>query len=80
MNSTPAMFPAKPLSRREHVRERSEGRIYITAKVEALPSGYDAWTVTADLRTGEYVKRGRIFSCPVKAAQWLRKQTVATDV
>lgn len=72
-------LPTKPTARRKYVREQV-GRYFITAKVKQLPHGFDAWTVTADLKTGSYVKRGRIFSCPVKAAQWLSKQTVAVDV
>lgn len=77
MTPCPAIVP-KPSRTRRYVNNRvSEGRIYITAKVEALPHGFDAYTVTADLKTGAYVKRGRIFMDAVEAQRWLSKQTVS---
>lgn len=71
-------MPTPQNSPRRYVNNRvSEGRIYITAKVEALPHGFDAYTVTADLKTGSYVKRGRIFMDAVEAQRWLSKQSVS---
>ncbi len=68
----------KPEQSRRYVKNSVDaGRYYITAKVEQLSKGFDAFTVTADLRTGEYVKRGRIFMCPEEAAKWLAKQSVS---
>ena len=68
----------KPISARRYVKNSVDtGRYYITAKVERLTKGFDAFTVTADLRTGEYIKRGRIFMDRVDAETWLSKQTVA---
>lgn len=75
MNSAPQL-PAKPLSRRKYVRETT-GRYFISAKVEQIAHGFDAWTVTADLRTGSYVKRGKIFADEVSARRWLESQTVS---
>ena len=79
MNSAPAL-PAKPLRTRDHVREHTEGRIYITASVDALSGQFFAKTVYADRDTREVLIRGKFFDCPVKANRWLSKQSVVVDV
>lgn len=80
MNNAPIQIPAKPLSRRKYVKEQASGRYYITAKVEQIAHGFDAWHVTADIRTGSYVKRGKIFADEVSARRWLEKQSVSVNV
>jgi len=74
MNSTPTIHPPYPPSRK---RSPKADRIYLTASVDRTARGYDAYTLTANLDSGEYVKRGRVFRCPVKASKWLAQQSVS---
>lgn len=76
MNAT-INLPAKPTAKRQYVAQTTTARIHVGAKIERLSHGYDAYMVTADLKTGEYTKRGRIFMDRDEAQKWLAKQTVA---
>lgn len=74
----PAPHTALPPSVRARLRAQPKAeRIYVGAAVDRTPTGYDAYTLTANLDSGEHVKKGRVFRCPVKASKWLAQQSVS---